>query len=144
MPEAQATPSSYFVAELGGKQIGAFREIKGLKYDTKVIEVRYVDANGHAVLEKVSGPTETSDIEIGRYAGTDTTLFAWAQEVAEKGAAAAKRDITFRQVDYEGKTVQTLTCVAAWPKSYVASELTANGEVAVEKIMLCHQGIKKV
>jgi phage tail-like protein len=144
MPEAQATPSAYFVAELGGKQIGAFREIKGLKYDTKVIEVRTVDANGRPVLEKVSGPTETSDIEIGRYADDDSTMFKWAQEVAEKGAAAAKRDITFRRVGYDGQTIETFSLRSAWPKSYVAAELSATGDVAGEKLVLCHEGFEKV
>ena len=139
MPEAQATPSAYFVAELGGKQIGAFREIKGLKYDTKVIEVRTVDAQGRPMLQKVSGATETSDIEIGRYADNDKTMFEWAQEVAE-----AKRDITFRRVGYDGQTIETFSLLGAWPKSYVAAELSATGDVAGEKLVLAHEGFKKV
>jgi|ERR687896_327761 phage tail-like protein len=144
MPEGQATPSAYFVAELGGKQIGAFRKISGLKYDTKVIEVRTVDANGLPVLEKVSAATETGDIQIERYADSDSTMFKWAQEVAEKGAAAAKRDITFRRVSYTGETIETFSLKSAWPKSYVAAELSATGDVAGEQLVLVHEGFEKV
>src|SRR4051794_12031307 len=126
MPDAQATPSSYFVAELGGKKIGAFKEIKGMQYQTKVIEVRTVDAQGRPVLKKVSGATETSNITIGRYADNDKTMFEWAQEVATKGADAAKRDITFRRVGYDGKTIETYSVKSAWPSQYNAALLSAS------------------
>lgn len=145
MPDAQATPSSYFVAELGGKQIGAFREIKGLQYQTKVIEVRTVDAQGRPVLKKVSGATETSDVTIGRYADSDKTMFEWAQEVAEKGADAAKRDITFRRVGYDGQTIETYTLSEAWPSKYEGAVLSANqNDAAAEQIVLAHSGFRKV
>ena len=120
MPDAKATPSSYFVAELGGKQIGTFQKFK------------------------VSGPTETSDIEIGRYQDKDKTTSKWVQEVAEKGAAAAKRDITLRRVDHDGQTIETYSLRSAWPKSYVAAELSATGDVAGEKLVLAHEGFEKV
>jgi phage tail-like protein len=145
MPEAQATPSSYFVAELGGEQIGAFREIKGLNYETKVIEVRTVDAEGRPVLQKASGASNTSAITISRYADDKKIMFDWAKEVAEKGAAAAKRDITFRRVSYEGETIETFTLVDAWPSKYDAALLSAEqNAAAVEEVKIEHTGFRKV
>lgn len=142
--EIQGVPSAYFVIELGGKQIGAFRKASGFSFKTKEIECRTVDANGRPVVQTISGFTERQDIEIERYADSDATMFKWAQEVAQKGAVAAKRDLTLRQVDYEGKTIASYSVKSAWPKAYSAAELSANGDVAGEKLVLSNEGFEKL
>ena len=97
------------------------------------------------MLQKASGASSTTAITISRYADDRKVMFDWAKEVAEKGAAAAKRDITFRRVSYEGETIETFTLVDAWPSKYDAALLSAEqNAAAVEEVKLEHTGFRKV
>jgi phage tail-like protein len=132
-------PRYVFTVEIEGIGMGAFREISGLGVETEVIEFR--DGNTNDV-RKLPGRQKWPDIVLKRGFTGNSVLYDWATTYARTGTLI-RRSGTITVYDQSGAEVSRYHFENAWPVKWYVPELNSDGnEVAVETLVLAHEGLR--
>jgi phage tail-like protein len=131
-----------FLVELEGILQASFRECSGLEATTEVIDHR--QGGDNTTVYKLPGKTTYSDITL-RWGLTDSQeLWAWRRQVIEgrvlrKNGSIVVYDLANRQ------EVVRWNFANAWPTKWDGPSFNAMGnEVAVESLVLAHEGVVRV
>lgn len=133
----QPATSYSFKLILGGHETaGVFREAAA-NVEGEVIDL--------ADVQKITGLNKAGDITLKRGVDSNKELWKWRQIIDHKGIDAGRKDGQIQLLDYKGAPIATYSIKQAWPSKYTAPSLTAAGnEVAVESIVISHEGLQKV
>jgi len=151
MPTFRENPYSAFnyIVTLGGQQgdgstgtiIGGFSDVSGLGMDVNYSEYR----NGNEkfnTARKVPNTHKLDDVTLKRGLVGSDDLFAWIKTVRD--GTADPRQVTITLLDEARQPVATWALRNVQIKKYSGPTLAAKGggEVAMEEIHLCHEGIE--
>lgn len=137
-----------FIVTLGGEQgdgqcnvVGGFSDVSGLGTDIHYAEYRNGNEKVNTV-RKIPGSFKVDDIVLKRGLVGSQDLFKWLSEVAE--GRHDPRTVTIELHDEAHKKVASWVLTRAQPKKWTGPTLGAKGggEVAMEELHLCHEGIK--
>lgn len=138
-----------YIIALGGSQgdgsegavVGGFSDVSGLGLEVSYAEYR----NGNEkfnTARKVPNTNKLDDVTLKRGLVGSEDLFAWLRGVRD--GTADSRQITITMLDEARNPVVTFALRNAQPKKWTGPTLAAKGggEVAMEEISLCHEGIE--
>jgi phage tail-like protein len=128
--------------------------VHGLDSEQEVNEQKEVDAHGNPVIRRLPGAAKWPDVTLTRGLGTSDELWRWRQSVIMGDLEQARTDCTIELLDFEGNPVATYHLKQAWPAKYSVSQTaagpegerrgrSATGDVASEKLVLCHEGFER-
>lgn len=131
-----------FRIEIGGKESGGFQDCTFS--DTSTEAIKYREGNEPPVFRKLSGLTEYGNITL-KWGITDSVdLYKWRQDVIDKGAAGARKDMAIVLVDETGADKSRWNIVQAWPVKYKPADFSSKtNEVAVETLEIAHEGFTR-
>jgi phage tail-like protein len=138
-----------YIVSLGGDQgdggegniIGGFSDVSGLGYEVSYSEYRNGNERVNTV-RKVPNTYKNDDITLKRGLVGSTELFDWLKSVREGNID--RRNINITLLDEAREPVAVFRVVSAQVKKWTGPTLAAKGggEVAMEEIQLCHEGIE--
>ena len=130
-----------FLVELDGIAQASFTECSGLGSTTEVIENR--EGGDNTTVRKLPGKTTYTDITL-KWGLTDSTeLWRWRRMVID--GQVQRKNGSIVVFDLANRTeVVRWNFVNAWPSKWDGPSLNAMGnEVAVESLVLAHEGISR-
>ncbi len=151
MPTFRENPYSAFnyVVALGGDQgdgsegsvIGGFADASGLGVEVSYAEYRNGNEKFNTV-RKIPGTHTVDDVTLKRGLVGSPDLFEWLKGVRD--GTADSRQVTITLLDEARQAVATWSLRNAQPKKWTGPTLAAKGggEVAMEEISFCHEGIE--
>ena len=151
MPTFRENPYSAFnyIVALGGAQgdgsegsiIGGFSDVSGLGVEVNYSEYRNGNEKFNTV-RKVPNSHKLDDVTLKRGLVGADDLFAWLKTVRE--GTADSRQVTITLMDEARQPVATWALRNAQPKKWTGPTLAAKGggEVAMEELSFCHEGIE--
>lgn len=138
-----------YIVSLGGAQgdgsegsvIGGFSDVSGLGFEVSYSEYRNGNERVNTV-RKVPNTYKNDDITLKRGLVGSTDLFDWLKSVRE--GTIDRRNVTITLLDEARQAVAVFRLVNAQIKKWTGPTLAAKGggEVAMEEIQLCHEGIE--
>lgn len=133
-------PKFYFKVTVGSKGEIAFQEVSGLDSEHDEIEYRAGNSNIFSTV-KMPGLKKASDVTCKKgMFKDDTALFDYFNSI--KMNTIARETVTVQLLDQDGNSMFTWELTNAWPKKVTGTDLNAqNSEVAVEEIVLSHEGL---
>lgn len=133
-------PKFHFKATIGDKGEIAFQEVSGLDAETDVIEYRAGNSLEFSTI-KMPGLLNRSQVTLKKgIFKSDTALYDYFNEV--KMNTVARQTVTIQLLDEEHNPMFTWTLKNAFPVKVSGTDLNAqNSEVAVEEIVLAHEGL---
>ncbi len=137
-------PGYGFLVEIDGLLDGTdaragFSEVSGLGMEIDVIEYRAGNERT-ASGRKLPGLTRFSDVVLKRGVSGDLALFEWIAATASGSIRRAAVRITL--LDEAREPVVAYRLTNAWPRTYRGPSLHAAGSrVAIEELVLCHEGL---
>ncbi len=126
----------------GSHVSGGFTEVTGLDVTVEVIEYR----NGNeplASVRKIPGLAKYANITLKRGVIGDTAIWNWFASVMEGNVQ--RTDGTITLLDEARQPVLAWKFRRGWPCRWRGPRLRANrGEVALESLEICHEGLELV
>lgn len=133
-------PKFHFKATFGDLGEASFQEVSGLDAEYDVIEYRAGNSIDFSTV-KMPGLRKDSDVTLKK--GTfkdDTSLYDYFNQM--KMNTIARQTVTIQLLDEEHSPMFTWTLKNAFPMKFSGTDLDAqHNEVAVEEIVLAHEGI---
>ncbi len=131
----------------GGVEAGGFSEVSGSDITVDVVEYR----EGNEVRttpRKLAGLTKYGNITLKRGVIGSFEMTDWLLSVASSNTAGPtgiqRKNITIQLLDDTGMPGPSWNIINAWPTHYTAPDLNGmGGEVAVETLELCHEGVER-
>jgi len=145
MPETGATIDPYrnfnFLVELEGIAQASFTECSGLEATTEVIETR--EGGDNTTVRKLPGKTTYSDITL-KWGLTDSDeLWRWRKQIIDGAVVRKNGSIVVYDLANRREVVRW-NFERAWPTKWDGPALNASGkEIAIETLVLAHEGIKR-
>jgi phage tail-like protein len=151
MPQYRDNPygAFNFIVSLGGAQgdgaegnvIGGFSDASGLGFEVSYSEYRNGNEKFNTV-RKVPNTHKNDDVTLKRGLVGSDDLFVWLKGVRD--GKADPRTVTITLMDEARQAVATWALRNAQPKKWSGPTLAAKGggEVAMEELHLCHEGIE--
>jgi phage tail-like protein len=145
MPATGARTDPYvsfnFLIELDGIAQASFMECGGLESTTEVIEAR--DGGNPTTVYKLPGKTAYADISL-KWGLTDSVeLWTWRQQVVDGTVVRKNGSIVVFDLQNR-REVARWNFVNAWPSKWTGPSFNARGdEIAIETLVLAHEGIKR-
>ncbi len=135
----------HFFLELNGAGVtGAFREASGLGSESQVIEYRSADKAGETRVHKVPGSTKWTDITLKRGMTDSMDLWRWRKKVEDGHVEQARTNGSIVLYNQANGEVARWNFKDAWPTKITGPSLNAtNNEVAVEELVIAHEGIER-
>ena len=129
-----------FLVELDGISQAGFRECAGLDATTEVVEAR--EGGDNLTVHKLPGRTTYSDITL-KWGLTDSDeLWRWRRQVIEGTPGFRKNGSVVVYDSAAHREVVRWNFVNAWPTRWEGPSFNAlAGEVAVETLVLAHEGV---
>lgn len=137
-----------FLVTLGGDQgdgslgtiIGGFSDVSGLGNEVNYSEYRNGNEQVNTV-RKIPGSFKVDDVTLKRGLIGSLDLFQWLETVAS--GERDPRQVTITLLDEARQEVASWRLNRAQPKKWTGPTLGAKGggEVAMEELSLCHEGI---
>ncbi|WP_020570428.1 phage tail protein [Neolewinella persica] len=133
-------PKFHFKATIGDKGVIAFQEVSGLDTEYDIIEYRSGNSVDFSTV-KMPGLRKGSDVTLKKgMFKDDTALYDYFNEV--KMNTVARQTVTIQLLDEENNPMFTWTLKNAFPMKVSGTDLNAqNSEIAVEEIVLAHEGL---
>jgi phage tail-like protein len=138
-----------YIVSLGGAQgdgsegsvIGGFSDVSGLGFEVSYSEYRNGNERVNTV-RKVPNSYKNDDVTLKRGLVGSTDLFDWLKSVRE--GTIDRRNVTITLLDEARQPVAVFRLINAQIKKWTGPTLAAKGggEVAMEEIQLCHEGIE--
>ena len=133
-------PKFHFKVTIGDKGEIAFQEVSGLDTEVDIIEYRAGNSVDFSTV-KMPGLKKASDVTLKKgMFKDDTALYDY---FAENKMNTIKREtVTIQLLDEEHNPLFTWTLKNAFPMKFTGTDLNAqNSEVAVEELVLAHEGL---
>jgi phage tail-like protein len=129
-----------FVVEIDGMAQAGFMECSGLESETEIIEYREgIDSN---TIRQLPGLTVYKNIVLRRGITDSKELSNWRKGVV-KGEIERKNGAIVL-LDDKRQEVARWRFVEGWPNKWSGPELNAmGGDVAVEELEICHEGLEQ-
>lgn len=133
-------PKFHFKATIGDKGEISFQEISGLDSEYDIIEYRAGNSIEFSTV-KMPGLRKGSDVTLKKgMFKDDTALYDYFNET--KMNTIKRETVTIQLLDEEHNPMFTWTLKNAFPMKVSGTDLNAqNSEVAVEEIVLAHEGM---
>ncbi len=133
-------PKFHFKATFGDKGEISFQEVSGLDAEYDIIEYRAGNSIDFSTV-KMPGLRKGSDVTLKKgMFKDDTALYDYFNET--KMNTIARQTVTIQLLDEEHNPMFTWTLKNAFPMKVSGTDLNAqNSEVAVEEIVLAHEGL---
>ena len=133
-------PKFYFQVKLGDVGVISFQEVSGLDSEHDVIEYRAGDSKAFSTI-KMPGLKKSSDVTCKKgMFKDDTALFDYFNSI--KMNTIKRETVTIRVLDQDGKAMFVWELTNAWPMKVTGTDFNSqNSEVAVEEIVLSHEGM---
>lgn len=133
-------PKFHFMVTIGDKGEIAFQEASGLDAEYDIIEYRAGNSVDFSTV-KMPGLRKSSDVTLKKgMFKDDTALFDYLNEV--KMNTIKRETVTIQLLDESHAPMFTWTLKNAFPMKVTGTDLNAqNSEVAVEEIVLAHEGL---
>jgi phage tail-like protein len=133
-------PKFHFKATIGDKGEISFQEVSGLDAEYDIIEYRAGNSVDFSAV-KMPGLRKGSDVTLKKgMFKDDTTLRDYFNEV--KMNTVARQTVTIQLLDEEHNPMFTWTLKNAFPLKISGTDLNGQGgEIAVEEIVLAHEGL---
>jgi phage tail-like protein len=142
MPDLMTTFA--FVLEIDGVEMASFRKCSGVEAETETIEYKEATKDGKMIIRKVPGAMKWSDITLERRVDESKALWDWRKQVEEGDVDSARRSGSIVIKDSQKKEVARWDFDQGWPSKWTGAELDAGGnEVATEKIVITHEGLRR-
>jgi phage tail-like protein len=135
----------HFYVELAGAGVvGTFRECTGLGSESQVIEYRAGSKAGETIVHKIPGSLKWTDITLKRGITDSLELWNWRKKVQDGQVEAARTNGSIVLYNQANGEMARWNFVNAWPTKITGPSLNAqNNEVAVEEIVIAHEGIER-
>lgn len=137
-----------FIVSLGGDQgtgdegevVGGFADVSGLGMEVQYAEYRNGNERFHTV-RKVANTHKLDDVTLKRGVVGSTDLFDWLRTVRD--GTHDPRTVTITLLDEARSPVAMWKLRKAQPKKWTGPTLAAKGggEVAMEELVLVHEGV---
>lgn len=132
-----------FRVVIDGIQIASFSDAS--VPDISVDTVGYREGTDAPYERKLSGLVKYGNISLKKGLTDSLDLYNWHQQVVQKGAAGARKNLSLILIDEAGDDKAQWDVVEAWPIKYDPSDFSAKGnDVMVETLELVHEGITRV
>lgn len=137
-----------YKVEFNGTESAGFSEVSGADISVDVIEYR----EGNEVRttpRKLAGLTKYGNITLKWGVVGSLEMMEWLHTVAssntEGPTGIQRRTITIKLLDEKGDEAgPTWNIINAWPTRYSAPDLSGlGGEVAIETLEICHEGVER-
>jgi phage tail-like protein len=137
-------PTSFFKLSIGGVEAaGLFRECSGLDSESEAVESRSVK-DGKQFIRKVPGQVKWSDITLKRGVDPKADLWTWRKKVIDGNVKDARVDGTIELISQVGESIATYSFIQGWPRKYTGASFDPKAnDVAVEEIVICHEGFER-
>jgi phage tail-like protein len=132
-------PKFHFQVSVDGVS-ASFSEVSGLAMEAQVIEYRGGNSKVFSTV-KMPGLKKVPDVTLKKgVAATNSPVFAWFQSASLAGVV--RKDVTISLLDEAGGVTMSWTLSKAWPVK-TSADLNATGnEVAIETLVLAHEGLR--
>lgn len=131
-----------FLVELEGIVQGSFRECSGLESTTEVIDFR--QGGDNTTVYKLPGKTTYADLTLKWGMTGSRELWTWRRQVVEGQVIRKNGSVVVYDLANRTEVVRW-NFVNAWPTKWDGPAFNAQGnEVAVESLVLAHEGIVRV
>jgi phage tail-like protein len=136
---------AYWRVDVQGKVAGIFSSYEGGGSKNKLVEHRYVNAQGQPMLKYEAGPLELTPIKLGRGLTGNTEMLKW-RELVEKGKIAEARvNASIIMLNNDGSEVARTNYTNMWPSEMTTSKLDPKaGEAVIETITLVYEEVTYV
>jgi phage tail-like protein len=135
----------HFYLELDGITQARFRECAGLTSESQVIEYKEADKNGNVIIKKVPGVLKWSDITLKRGITDIMELWDWRKMVEEGYVEKARKHGSIVMYNQANEEIARWNITDCWPMKISGPQLNAgNNDIAVEEIVLAHEGLQRV
>jgi phage tail-like protein len=117
-----------------------FQEVSGLDVEAQPLEYRHGDSPQFSVI-KMPGLKKFSDVTLKKGVfKSDNKFWDWFNQI--KMNTIKRKTVTISLLDETGAPTMVWTLTNAWPSKVTGTDLKAEGnEVAVETIVICHEGL---
>ena len=131
-----------FLVELEGIVQASFRECSGLEATTEVIDFR--QGGDNTTVYKLPGKTTYGDITMKWGLTESSELWNWRRTVIEGRIRRKNGSIVVYDLANHTEVVRW-NFVNAWPTKWEGPSFNAQGnEIAVESLVLAHEGVARV
>jgi phage tail-like protein len=117
-----------------------FQEVSGLDAEAQPLEYRHGDSPQFSTI-KMPGLKKFSDVTLKKGVfKSDNKFWDWFNQI--KMNTIKRKPVTISLLDEAGAPTMVWTLTNAWPSKVTGTDLKAEGnEVAVETIVICHEGL---
>jgi phage tail-like protein len=138
------TNASCFVLEIDSVEIGSFRKVSGIESETETIEFKEVTKEGRMIIRKHPGAMKWADITLERRIDATRDLWEWRKKVIDGDVDAARKGGSIVAKDSKMKEVARWTFENGWPSKWTGADFDAgSNEIATEKIVITHEGLRR-
>ena len=147
MPDYKYPLTKFFFEVAWGENVfGGFQEVTGLEVTRDKTEYRH-GKDRKFVKRQIPAMKSYGDLTLKRgvFRG-DHDFFKWwnGETNPEEDGTPERREITITMYNAKETPVLVWDIEAAWPYKFTATDLNAeSNDVAVETLVLCHEGIKQ-
>jgi phage tail-like protein len=122
-----ALPVKYWKIEADGLNIGMYYEHTGGGMTVQATKFPVWDGQGKPLPLPVGVQPSFGDITLSRAVDKEGACYEWISQCGQKGAEAAKKQITLIGCDADGNPTQTIKLTDAWPTNYQHKGFSAGG-----------------
>ncbi len=123
----------------------AFREATGFGSENDIVEYKAADQGGKEVYLKIPGRLKWENITLKRGITNDLALWQWRKQVEDGQVESARQNGTIVMYDQQGTPKAQWDFQNGWPSKLSGPQLNAqSNDVAVEEIVIAHEGCKRV
>jgi phage tail-like protein len=142
---ADSLISSFFSLEITGKLVGAFREVTNLGSENAVVEDKSRGPDGKYIIKKIPGTLKWNDITLKQGVTKDMAMWKWRKFVEDGEIDKARANGSIKMHDTAGQPIAQWDLTNCWPSKLSGPAGKADGnEVAVQELVLTHEGYKRV
>ena len=127
------------VSDDGFAVSGAFSEVSGLEVEVPAIEYR--NGNQDITVTKISGLNKYPNITLKRGISSDLDFRNWVLNSMNGKVVRASGSIIL--LDEKRQEAKRWNFTRGWPCKYTGPGLNAaNNEIAIETLVICHEGLE--
>lgn len=132
-------PAYTFYVEIGGIAQAAFSECSGLEVQIEVLEYEEGGLNGY--VHKLPGRVKYSDLTLRHGSAGSDELWEWYLDVCQ--GTIERKNFSVILFDPAGTEVRRWSFNGAYPIKWTGPQFNASeGKVAIETLVLAHQGLQ--
>jgi phage tail-like protein len=147
MAKEPRKPTCFTLQLNGAQDAGMYRECTIGSTEVPAVDYFSVDAGGKTTLRRISGTPKGGEIVLTRALDTNKVLSDWLEKCRLKGSddTAARCDGIITALSDDLSPIASWSFLQGFPTKLEFQALKADdNNVAVEKITIAHEGVKRV